>query len=82
MLCSFVGTKSFVINANVANLFLVLAETQVSDRLGDKNNALTIFLVDSSLPGVNIHPTENKIGLLDSNQARVTFKNVILKKGK
>ncbi|XP_055313012.1 complex I assembly factor ACAD9, mitochondrial-like [Sitodiplosis mosellana] len=74
------GTKSFVINGDGANLFMVLAQTQISDRLGDKKNALSIFLVDSSLPGVKIHKQDKKIGLTDTNQNKVTFKDVIVSK--
>lgn len=75
------GTKSFVINANGANLFLVLAQTQIRDRLGDAKDSLTLFLVDSSLPGVHIHENDKKIGASNLGQAKVTFKDVILKKG-
>ncbi|XP_031639618.1 complex I assembly factor ACAD9, mitochondrial-like [Contarinia nasturtii] len=72
------GTKSCVVNAINANVFLVLAQTKISDRQGDKKSSLTVFIVDDSLPGVKIHPKDNTIGTSDWNLARVTFKDVEL----
>lgn len=69
-------------NAEVANLFMVLAQTEISDRLGDSKNALTIFLVDKSLPGVKIHKHDKKIGLERSHQNKVTFTDVLISEGK
>lgn len=80
MIFLFLGTKSFVTNAANANLFIVIAQTQTSNRLGDMKSSLTIFLVDRSMPGVNVHENDHTIGF--TNQAKVTFDDVILPGGK
>lgn len=76
------GTKSFVVNAADANLFLVIAETAISDRKGDKKNAFTVFVVDGALPGVKVHSKDTTIGHRNLFQASVTFEDVILSNGK
>lgn len=78
---SFPGTKSFVFNAPKSNLLMVLAETKTSDRKGDMSNSMTIFLVDSSAPGVTIHKKDNTIGCNELYQSKVSFKNVVLQPG-
>lgn len=78
---SFAGKKSFVINAADANLFLVIAKTQTSDRKGDMKNTLSVFIVDGSLPGIEIHEKDKTIGCPSLYQAAVSFKDVILSNG-
>lgn len=75
------GTKSFVVNAADANLFLVTAQTQTSDRKGDRKNSSTVFLVDGTLPGIEIHGQNKGIGRTNLYQASVKFNDVILSKG-
>lgn len=78
----FSGTKSFVNNATNANLLLVLAQTRVADQQGDMKDSLTLFLVDKSTPGVEIHQEDKKIGLESIPQSTVTFNDVVIPKGK
>lgn len=78
----FSGTKSFVANAPNANLFLVLAQTIVSDRQGDMKDSLTLFLVDKSMPGIEIHKEDKTIGLNNALQSKVTFNDIVIPKGK
>lgn len=80
-ICHIVGTKSFVVNAANANLFLVTAQTEVSDRKGDKKNAFSIFLVDSNLPGIRRHGKIRTIGRTNLYQASIRLEDVILSKG-
>lgn len=77
----YAGTKALVVNAPNANVFLVLAQTKVTDRQGDLKNSLSIFIVDESTPGVKVHPVDNTIGSSDSNHARVTFDDIELTNG-
>lgn len=43
-------------------------------------NSLTIFLVDSSWPGVSVEKNDQTIGNL--NQAKITFRDVLVPDGK
>lgn len=56
-----------------------MAKTQVTDRQGDRANTLTIFLVDSSSPGLKVHENDDTIGY--ANQAKVTFRDVLIPDG-
>lgn len=76
------GTKSFVVNAADSNLFLVAAQTETNDRKGDKKNALSIFLVNSTLPGVKIQRKNKTIGRTNLCQATIKFDDVTLSKGR
>lgn len=71
------GTKSFVVNAAKANLFMVTASVPQSI----KEDSLSIFLIDASLPGVSVHKKDNTIGHKDLYQADVSFKDVYLTPG-
>lgn len=77
----FTGTKSFVVNAELANTFLVLAQTRTDDRLGDKRDTLTVFIVDRNAPGVKVQQKHKSIGHRDLFLANVTFDDVILQNG-
>jgi alkylation response protein AidB-like acyl-CoA dehydrogenase len=64
------GAKTFVIDGHVANLLIVAART--AGKPGD-TAGLTLFLVDSSAPGVHVERTAT----VDShNAARLTFEDV------
>lgn len=69
-------------NAADANVFLVTAKTEINDRKGDSKNTLTVFIVDSSLPGVKVHSKDKTIGHPNLYQSSVSFDDVRLSKGK
>lgn len=71
------GTKSFVINASNSNLFLVTALVPQSN----KEDSLSIFLVDGDLPGVSVHKKDVTLGHTDLYQSSVSFKDVQLPEG-
>lgn len=71
------GKKSFVVNSAKSNLFLISAMVPQSD----KEDSLSIFLVDSDLPGVTIHKKDSTIGHTDVYQSDVSFVDVKLPKG-
>lgn len=71
------GNKSFVVNASKTNLFMVTAQTPQSEEI----DPLTIFLVDSNLPGVLVHKKDITLGHNDVYQADVSFKDVYLPSG-
>lgn len=77
----FSGSKAFVMNAARSNLMLVLAETKTTDRAGDLNSTQSVFIVDTSLPGVTIHKKDATIGNNKMYQAKVSFKDVYVPSG-
>jgi len=64
------GAKTFVLDGHVANLLIVVARS--SGKAGD-TNGLTLFLVDSTAPGVRAERTPT----VDThNAARIAFEDV------
>lgn len=68
------GTKTFITNARVAKLGLILASTDKSRGAG----GLTAFIVEMDSPGISIGPPFNKIGNRGSEQSEVSFDNVMI----
>jgi alkylation response protein AidB-like acyl-CoA dehydrogenase len=68
------GTKTFVSNAPVANLFVVYAT--VDPRLGAMG--ITAFIVERDTPGLTIGKKLEKMGLRTSPMAEVIFDNCII----
>lgn len=75
------GKKSFVINGKNADLFLVLAGTKVIDKLGDKVDAITAFLIENDMNGVEVKDSDRTLGCNGTQQCEVTFNNVELTEG-
>lgn len=68
------GTKTFVENANVANVLLVAARTSKGRT---PEEGITVFMVDGSAPGVTV----NKLKPISlEKQCEVVFKNVTVGK--
>ena len=63
------GTKTFVTNAPVADLFVVYAT--IDPKLGA--TGVTAFIVDRDTPGMTIGPPFHKMGLRTSPMAEVLF---------
>ncbi len=75
------GTKQFITNAGIADLFVVYAKVD-----GDK---FTAFLVDKESPGLSLGPEEKKMGISGSStrsvvfeEAKVPVENVLYEIGK
>ncbi|HXP95195.1 MAG TPA: acyl-CoA dehydrogenase family protein [Telmatospirillum sp.] len=66
------GTKAFVRNAGVADLYVVFATLEPAP---DKR-ALSVFLVDARTPGLTIGPRLETMGLKACPVAHVIFSNV------
>lgn len=63
------GSKTFVTNAPVADLFVVFARAPASKGFG----GLSGFLIDSATPGLTVGPPLQKMGLHSSRMAEVFF---------
>ncbi len=66
------GSKAFITNGGVADLFTVFATVDRS--LGHKG--IAAFMVPRNLPGISIGKEENKMGIRLSNTTEVVFEDV------
>jgi alkylation response protein AidB-like acyl-CoA dehydrogenase len=66
------GTKNWITNGGRADVFLVIAQTDI-----DKGHrGINAFIVDSSLEGVQIGAKENKLGIRGSDTHSIMFNDV------
>jgi alkylation response protein AidB-like acyl-CoA dehydrogenase len=68
------GTKTFITNASVADLFVVFATTD--RQLGFAG--VCAFLVERDTPGLTVGPPISKMGLHSSPTAELTFTDVLV----
>jgi alkylation response protein AidB-like acyl-CoA dehydrogenase len=61
------GSKIWITNAGIANLFSVFART---------SRGITGFAVEADTPGITIGPPEKKLGIKGSTTNSITFENV------
>jgi len=66
------GTKQFISNGGVANLYTVFAT--LDKKLGNKG--ICAFMVDRNTPGISTGVTENKLGIRSSNTTKEIFEDV------
>lgn len=66
------GTKQFISNGGVANLYTVFAT--LDKKMGHKG--ICSFMVDRNTPGISVSPPENKLGIRSSNTTQVIFEDV------
>jgi len=69
------GSKTFIHNGPVCDFALVLARSQEE---GDKHRSMSIFIVDSDLPGFSRGKKENKLGQRASQLSSLFFKDCLL----
>ncbi len=66
------GTKRYITNANVADIFTVMARTD-PDTPGGKG--VSAFVVDAHTPGLSVGPPEKKMGQQGAHICDVNFDN-------
>jgi hypothetical protein len=66
------GTKSWVTNGGIADVYVVMAVTGRRDN----KNMVTAFLVESSTPGLSVSAIEHKMGQRASQTAEMSFSDV------
>ena len=69
------GTKHFITNAPVADVFTVFA---VTDKEKGAKGGITAFLVERDFPGLIVGKKDKKMGLRGSYTAQVIFENCIV----
>ncbi len=67
------GTKQWITSAEFAGVFVVWAVTDPEAR---KGKGITCFLVDASMPGITVGPSEKKMGQHGSATNEVHFEQV------
>jgi len=65
------GTKSWISNGSLADIFSVFARTE---------NGISGFVVEKDFPGVHVGPKEKKMGLRGSSANSLTFEDVEIPK--
>lgn len=59
-----------------------MAGTKILDKCGDKMDAVTVFLIENDMNGVEVKESENTLGCNGIQQCEVTFNGVELGQGK
>ena len=70
------GSKLFITNGGVADVYVVFAMTDKSKG----NKGISAFIVEKDFPGFSIGKKESKMGLRGSNTAEIVFRNLIVPK--
>ncbi len=66
------GTKCFITNGGIADIFVVFANARKSAGI----RGLTAFIVDRGTPGFSVGKHENKMGIRSSNTCELILDNV------
>ncbi len=66
------GTKNWITNGSTADVFMVIAQTDVSAG----HRGINVLLVEKGMPGFEIGPKENKLGIRGSDTHSLIFNDV------
>ncbi|XP_022093866.1 very long-chain specific acyl-CoA dehydrogenase, mitochondrial-like [Acanthaster planci] len=70
------GSKLWISNGGLADVFTVFAQTPVTNAEGITRDKITAFIVERGFGGVTSGPPETKMGIKASNTAEVNFEDV------
>ncbi|XP_027704664.1 very long-chain specific acyl-CoA dehydrogenase, mitochondrial-like [Vombatus ursinus] len=71
------GSKMWISNGGLADVFTVFAKTKVKDvTTGEERGKISAFIVEKGFEGVASGPPEEKMGIKASNTTSVSFDNV------
>ena len=70
------GTKNWITNGNSASVYLVIAQTNIEK--GYKG--INALIIEKGMPGFEIGPKENKLGIRGSDTHSLIFNDVIVPK--
>ena len=68
------GTKMFITNGGLADIFLVFANTRKTGGI----RGLTAFIVPKDTPGFSVGKKENKMGIRPSNTTELVLQDVVI----
>ena len=66
------GTKRYITNANIADVFIVMARTDETDQSA---SGMSAFIVEKDAPGLGVLPIDRKMGQDGAPTAAMTFDN-------
>ncbi|XP_069795919.1 complex I assembly factor ACAD9, mitochondrial isoform X1 [Narcine bancroftii] len=69
------GSKIWISNGGIADVFTVFARTEVVDKDGTTKDKITAFLVERKFGGVTSGKPEDKLGIRGANTCEVHFEN-------
>ncbi|XP_021488804.1 complex I assembly factor ACAD9, mitochondrial [Meriones unguiculatus] len=69
------GSKVWITNGGLANIFTVFAKTEVVDSDGSIKDKITAFIVERDFGGITNGKPEDKLGIRGSNTCEVHFEN-------
>lgn len=69
------GSKVWITNGGLANIFTVFAKTEVVDSDGSIKDKMTAFIVERDFGGITNGKPEDKLGIRGSNTCEVHFEN-------
>jgi alkylation response protein AidB-like acyl-CoA dehydrogenase len=68
------GTKTFITNGSVANIFLIVAKT------GEEEKRFTVFLIERGTPGLSVSKKFDKLGWASQDTTEISLDDVIVPK--
>nr|XP_020654144.1 acyl-CoA dehydrogenase family member 9, mitochondrial isoform X1 [Pogona vitticeps] len=69
------GSKIWISNGGIADIFTVLARTEIVDKDGTVKDKITAFIVERAFGGITNGKPEDKLGIRGSNTCEVHFEN-------
>ncbi|XP_026532888.1 acyl-CoA dehydrogenase family member 9, mitochondrial [Notechis scutatus] len=69
------GSKIWISNGGIADIFTVFARTEVVDEDGVFKDKITAFIVERAFGGITSGKAEDKLGIRGSNTCEVHFEN-------
>ena len=66
------GTKNWITNGNSASVYLVIAQTDAEK----KHKGINAFIIEKGMPGFQVGPKENKLGIRGSDTHSLSFTDV------
>ncbi|XP_015671908.1 acyl-CoA dehydrogenase family member 9, mitochondrial [Protobothrops mucrosquamatus] len=69
------GSKIWISNGGIADIFTVFAKTDIVDKDGTFKDKITAFIVERAFGGVTNGKAEDKLGIRGSNTCEVHFEN-------
>ena len=70
------GSKCFITNGKVADVYIVIAVTGVVEKRGRKMKEISAFIVEKGTPGFTFGTKEKKMGIRGSSTCELIFENV------
>ncbi|RXM93495.1 Acyl-CoA dehydrogenase family member 9, mitochondrial [Acipenser ruthenus] len=69
------GSKIWISNGGIADVFTVFARTEVVDKDGNTKDNISAFIVERAFGGITSGKPEDKMGIRGSNTCEVNFEN-------